>query len=438
MVNFPHDVIGKSFYRAWNDFYHGWYIDPVLGKTDLREQVFAGGRGSLKSSAASVFIVLGMERDAKEAAFHKMAGDSNWKSYLTHCVAFRKIAADLSTSIYAQFEWAINKLNLQDKYALTKSPLRIVRLGTNQTIYFRGLDDPTKVKSIKSPFGYFKYLIFEEADQFDGMEEIRNVRQSVLRGGHKFQTFMVYNPPETSAHWLNHEMSLDVPGRVVYRSNYLTVPRSWLSENFFIEADILRKTNYRAYAHEYLGEITGNGGSVFPNVKKLRMTDEMISQFSNRRFGVDWGFAIDPACWIAIHYDKTRRSIYIYDEIYGTGMTNPEFAAKIKQKDMGFSYLMCDSAEPKSIAEFEGLGINALPAQKGPDSVRFSTKWLQGLINIYIDPDRCPNTFREFTQYEYQKNKSGMFISRFPDLNNHGIDATRYAMMEDAVDAGMF
>lgn len=432
------DIIGPAFYRAWNDFYRGWYVDPVLGRTLLREQVFAGGRGSLKSSACSVFIVLGIERDAMEALAHRRMGDPKWKSYLTHCVCFRKIAADLSTSVFSQFEWAINKLNLQDRYVMTKSPLRITRRDTGQTIYFRGLDDPTKVKSIKAPFGFIRYLWLEEGDQYDGMEEIRSVRQSILRGGHDFRTFISYNPPETSANWINYEMSLDVPGRVVYRSNYLSVPRKWLGDNFFIEADILRKTNYRAYAHEYLGEVTGNGGSVFPNVQKMHMSDELIAQFSNRRFGLDWGFARDPACWIALHYDKTRRTIYIYDEIYGTDMTNSMLAERVRKKDMGYSYLMCDSAEPKSIAEFDAMGISSLPAQKGPDSVRFSTHWLQGLIHIYIDPQRCPNAFREFSQYEYAKNKSGQFVSRYPDLNNHAIDAVRYALMEDAVDAGLF
>ena len=87
---------------------------------------------------------------------------------------------------------------------------------------------------------------------------------------------------------------------------------------------------------------------------------------------------------------------------------------------------------------FESLGINALPAQKGPDSVRFSIKWLQGLCHIYIDQRRCPNAYREFSQYEYEKNKSGQFISRYPDKNNHAIDAVRYALMEDAIEAGLF
>ena len=100
---------------------------------------------------------------------------------------------------------------------------------------------------------------------------------------------------------------------------------------------------------------------------------------------------------------------------------------------------MCDAAEPKSIAELEGLGVNVLPAQKGPDSRRFSYRFLQSLGHIYIDDVRCPETYRAFSQCEYLKNKAGEFISKYPeDGGDDPIDSIRYALMEDAIDAGLF
>lgn len=386
---------------------------------------------STKSSFASVVAVLLMEQNPR-----------------IHTVCFRKYAANLADSIYAQFEYTINeKLRpIAHNWIFKKSPLKIIRVrpnGQNQQILFRGLDDPQKVKSLKMPFGWPGVTIFEELTEFDGIEEIRNVSQSLHRGGRDFLTLCLFNPPESTASWCNYEANVPqiVDGklyRFVHHSDYRSVPREWLGDNFFIEADLLKSTNERAYRHEYLGEATGNGGAIFPNCEPMEMSDVMLARFSNRRFGLDWGFALDSACWLALEYDKTRRTIYIYDEIYGTEMTNQVFGDLIKQKDMGYSYLMCDAAEPKSIAEFESMGINSLPAPKGPDSVRFSTKWLQGLHHIYIDPQRCPNAFREFSQYEYEKNKAGLFVSRFPDKNNHAIDACRYALMEDAIEAGLF
>ena len=72
----------------------------------------------------------------------------------------------------------------------------------------------------------------------------------------------------------------------------------------------------------------------------------------------------------------------------------------------------------------------ARAAEKGPDSVRYGIKWLQGLRHIYIDKRRCPHTFREFTQYEYEQDREGNFISAYPDENNHSIDAVRYGMQK--------
>ncbi|MCQ2300353.1 MAG: phage terminase large subunit [Bacteroidales bacterium] len=432
------DILGPAYFQALNDFLRGWYIDPEFGKLDLREQVFSGGRGSLKSSTISILIILGLERDAREADALRKMGDPRWRSHLTHAVCFRKIGSDLATSVFAQMEWAITKLGLEDEYVLTKSPLRILRRKSGQVIYFRGLDDPTKVKSIRAPgLGFFKYLWAEELDQFDGMEEIRSVRQSVLRGGHKFQTFYSYNPPETTANWVNYEMALHTPGRKVYRTNYLSVPKEWLGENFFIEAEITRRQNERAYRHEYLGEITGNGGSVFPNLVEREITDEELSRYDRLCLGLDFGFSLDPSAFSASYYDQNHNRLIVFDEIYQTNLRNVELAEMIKAKPyVGYNYIMCDSAEPKSIADLEAFGINALPVVK--TERRFGFKWLQSLNEIVVSQRRTPNAYRELSQAEYRKTASGQFISDYPKVNDHFLDSLRYACSELSSGTSLF
>ena len=78
--------------------------------------------------------------------------------------------------------------------------------------------------------------------------------------------------------------------------------------------------------------------------------------------------------------------------------------------------------DPKSIDEIRRLGITALAAKKGPDSINFGMKYLQSLDEIIIDKNRTPNACKEFVGYEYEMNKEGQFISRYPDKNNHFID----------------
>lgn len=89
--------------------------------------------------------------------------------------------------------------------------------------------------------------------------------------------------------------------------------------------------------------------------------------------------------------------------------------------------ITADSAEPKSVADYLKFGLKCYGAVKGPGSVDYSMKWLQSLVKIVIDPVRCPDTYKEFTEYEYERTKDGEIISGYPDANNHHIDATRYA-----------
>ncbi|MCO7108656.1 hypothetical protein NIA69_05065 [Gemmiger formicilis] len=91
--------------------------------------------------------------------------------------------------------------------------------------------------------------------------------------------------------------------------------------------------------------------------------------------------------------------------------------------------LTADAAEPKSCADYRAAGLPCRAAQKGPGSVRESMKWLQGLAAIIIDPVRCPATAAEFSEYEYERDpRTGEVLPGYPDVNNHHIDAVRYAV----------
>lgn len=367
-----------------------------------------GGRGSTKSSFFSVEVVLLIVRNPK-----------------CNAVVMRKVGATLRDSVYAQIQWAIGALGLDDLFVQKKSPLRMVYKSTGQEIVFLGVDKKEKIKSIKPSVGYFGVVWYEEVDQFMGMEEIRNINQSLLRGGDRYWCFYSYNPPKSRDNWVNQEVLLDEPGRHVHHTNYLGVPRDWLGDLFFLEAEKLKNKNEMAYRHEYLGEVTGTGGDVFDNVKDMRMSDAKIQLFDRLHYGCDFGFAVDPLAFVAMHYDKKHEDLYIFDEIYKYSYDTRPAAEEIKSK-AGRELVIGDSAEPRTIKSFKNYGVNMIGAKKGPDSVAYGIKWLQERRNIYIDKERCPNTYKEFVKYEYARNKDGSFISCYPDVNNHAIDAVRY------------
>ncbi|MEG3071045.1 MAG: phage terminase large subunit [Candidatus Syntrophopropionicum ammoniitolerans] len=84
--------------------------------------------------------------------------------------------------------------------------MQIIYTPTGQRIVFRGADNPKKMKSINLGKGYVKYAWFEELDQFASMDEIRNILQSLFRGGdEKRISFYSYNPPKSGRSWVNQE-----------------------------------------------------------------------------------------------------------------------------------------------------------------------------------------------------------------------------------------
>lgn len=375
------------------------------------EYTLSGGRGSGKSSFAGVEVVLGLKRNPD-----------------MHALVVRRIKDTIKDSVYAQIVWAIDMLGLTGEFACKKSPLEIVKRSTGQTIYFRGADDPGKIKSIKPPFGYIGIMWFEELDQFHGAGEIRSIEQSVMRGGDVFLVLKTFNPPVSASNWANKYVLTPKASRLTHHSSYLDMPRAWLGQPFFDEAEHLLETNPTAYRHEYLGEATGTGGNVFENVQIRAITDGEIAAFDRIYNGIDWGWYPDPFCFVRMHYDAARRVLYLFDEYRANKQTNAQTAEAVKARISDGDIVTADSAELKSVGDYRTHGIRCMAAVKGPGSVEMGTKWLQGLTAIVIDPARCPAAATEFTEYEYERTRDGEIISAYPDANNHAIDAVRYAM----------
>ena len=107
----------------------------------------------------------------------------------------KDVGNTIKDSVYAQMKWAISTLGLEQEFQFKKSPFEIIYKPTGQKIYFRGADDPLKIKSIKPEFGYIGILWKEEKDQMKGDAQERSVNQSVLRGGDESYDFSSYNPP---------------------------------------------------------------------------------------------------------------------------------------------------------------------------------------------------------------------------------------------------
>jgi len=249
----------------------------------------------------------------------------------------------------------------------------------------------------------------------------------VLRGGGRAFVFYSYNPPKSAQNWVNAEALTVRSDRLVHHSTYLDVPPEWLGDVFLAEAEQLRITNETAYKHTYLGEVTGTGGQVFDNLKIGPIPEELRKKFDRFHNGLDFGFAVDPDALVRTHLDKHTRTLYLLQEFWGVGNSLDRLATEVK-RIAGSEYVTADSEDPRMINELTTRGVKVSGAKKGPGSVDHGMRWLQDLGCIWIDPAACPNAVREFTGYEYERDRAGNFKAVYPDANNHTIDATRYGL----------
>ena len=395
-------LIAKPFYS----------VHQAVKAEQYSEIWLKGGRGSTKSSFISVEIILGLLRDVAANA-----------------IIYRKVAQTLRESVYTQMLWAIDQLGVSSYFRAKVSPLEITYIPTGQRIVFRGADDPRKSKSIKLRQGYFKYLWFEELSEFSGMDDVRTIKASIIRGGGKALALYSYNPPESQRNWVNAEARVVRSDRLTHHSSYLDVPPEWLGESFITEARMLEQNNERVYRHMYLGEATGTGSNVFVNIVIGEVTDAQIMTLGACYDGLDFGWYPDPVHWGRCAYMPAQKRLVIFDEYRAWRQSNYDlFVHLTRTKGVtAASEVIADSAEPKSIADLRSYGLRIVGATKGPGSVNARMKWLQSLREIVIDPVRCPHTAQEFQEYEYARARSGEVISGYPDANNHAIDMVGYA-----------
>ena len=308
-----------------------------------------------------------------------------------------------------------------------------------------------KLKGVKFTKGYAAITWFEELDQFDGVDAVRSILNSLRRGGDRFWIFYSYNPPRTLWSWVNRE-KLERERRadtLVRQSSYLDVAEShpeWLGAPFIEEAEYLRGVDETAWRSEYLGDVTGTGGSVFNNVRAVRLSDAQCRGFSRVRNGVDWGWFPDPWRFVRCGWEPGERRLTIFAE-YSANRKTPAETGQMVADALTYAdepgrdaflhdeIVWCDDTPDgkQSMAVYRReLGLRARPARKN-NMRRLSYEWLAGLREICIDPMRCPLAYEEFRLKEYMRDRDGTWVDEIPDGNDHSIDAVRYAVMDDVL-----
>jgi len=278
--------------------------------------------------------------------------------------------------------------------------------------------------------GEYQFIGFEELTQFTKTQyTYLHSRTRRLEGSPvPIRVFSTSNPGGIGHKWVKARfIDTIVPGRLFIQSRLDDNPSLDATE-YERSLDNLSDIE-RAQLRDGDWQVAPDDGAVFENITCERIPDEVVSEFDRVHNGVDWGYAADPWVFLRCHYDATRKIVYIFDERVMRRASNEQTAGVVLSILAGRRELViCDSAEPKSVADYRGMGIDARPVKKGAGSVEYRLKWLQSRASIVIDPVRCPLAAEEFTSYEYERARDGEVTSGFPDKNNHTLDAAAYAL----------
>ena len=397
----------KPLPKLYNDAYYRRLKD------NTRVQIYFGGASSGKSYFVAQRIVL-----------DTLAGRNT--------LVLRNVARTLRGSCWNEVIKAINALKpiLRDCFNISKSEMLITSMNNGAQILFAGLDDVEKIKSITPASGVLTDIWIEEATEtsYDDFKQLEKRLRGESR--HPKRITMSFNPVYKE-HWIYREFFKHWDeSKTEYKDDGLSILKTTYKDNRFLTDDDIKALENEQ--DEYYRNVytLGNWG-VLGDVIFRNWRSEDLSAFNTDKplFGLDFGFSSDPAAGVKVHYDRAQKRVYILDEIYERGLTNTALAP-ILREFCGNHYITCDSSEPKSIKELQNLGIRAIGAKKGPDSVMHGIQWLQG-HEIIVDV-RCQHMKNELQLYQWRKDKNGQSMRVPEDRNNHLIDALRYCLEHES------
>ena len=391
-------IVGKGYGTFWR--YKGRY------------RVVKGSRASKKSKTTALWYIVSMMQYPA-----------------ANTLVVRKTFRTLKDSCFTELRWAIHRLGVDAFWEVKESPLEMTYTPTGQKIYFRGLDDPLKVTSITVEHGVLCWMWCEEAYEL-GDESAFNMLDESIRGavpdGLFKQVTLTFNP-WNEHHWLKKRF-FDVSDPEV-----LALTTNYLCNEFLDDADrkvfeTMKLQNPRRYQVAGLGEWGIVDGLIYENWEERAFDLEEIRSLKSIKsvFGLDFGYTNDPTALFCGLIDPAEKTLWVFDEMYKSGMSNELIAAEITHMGYAKERITADSAEPKSIARLRELGLlHITAARKGKDSINNGIDYLQD-FHIIIHP-KCVNFLTEIGNYTWATDtRTGKKLNAPVDDFNHLMDAMRY------------
>ena len=373
-------------------------IYRFLQQARAKEVVVYGGAGSGKSYTVAQFLII-----------DKLLSQRN--KYL---LIARKYNPSLRLTSYRLVLDVLNKLNVP---YLEHKVDQTIELPRRNVIFFRGIDEPEKIKSAE-----FNYIWMEEATEFEYNDYLQLKLRLRRATETKNQMYLTYNSLDG---WTKKQFYDRVDSDV-------EVLHTWYVDNPFLDEEYVQTLEklieqdeafYRIYA---LGEYAEIKNKIYSN---YTITNEVPTAFDEIIYGLDFGYNNPTAC---LRIGLKDGNIYILDELYERYKTNQELIEMLRDfVTEPNAPIYCDSAEPQRIQELIQAGYYAMPSDKSvKDGIDFIKRH-----KIYIS-ENCANTIKEIESYKWREDKEGNLLEEPVKFMDHTMDALRYAVYTHMYHAG--
>jgi phage terminase large subunit len=238
----------------------------------------------------------------------------------------------------------------------------------------------------------------------------------------EYRTFLDYNP--SSSFWV-HEMVLNNPKVYPSVDNFISDHRDnpFISDDMHESIERLKHEDielWKVYARGLTGKIDGL------IIKNWFICSEIPPDAKLIAYGLDFGFTNDETGAVEVYMQDGE--LWVNELIYKKGLTNPAIRDELVSSGISLDpEIICDSAEPKSIEELKQLGLNTVPAMKGPDSIKNGIDILKRYrINVTRN---SLNLRMELGKYIWKKDRTGKTLNEPIGTFNHLIDPLRYVAL---------
>lgn len=412
-------IVNKEVNPRFESFLFDW---------DYTTYLLVGGYGSSKSYHIGLKIILKCLQEKRKV------------------LVIREVFDTIRDSCYDLLVEIIDDLGLENKIHATVSPMRI-KFPNGSLIIFKGMDKPTKLKSING----VSIVWLEECSEikYAGYKEMLGRLRHPTLSLH----FLLSTNPVGTENWVYthffkrideegvEHVTLDdqilykrktIVKNGVYYHHSVADDNLFLPKSYIETLDAMKEYDPDLYRVARLGQFGLNGRKVLPQFEVAKSHAEVMQAVesipSKFRFtGFDFGFEESYNAVVQMAVDDKNKYLYIYFEYYKNHMTDDKTSKELQKLGLDRVQIVADCEDPKAIAFYRQEGFRIRGCHKWPGSRLANTRKCKRFHRIICSPN-CPNTIRELSTLIYAKDKNENLIYDEFNIDPHTFSAIWYGL----------